>query len=652
MKFLKGFLVMMFLVMGITFLPQTSKAYTEGDLEYSVKKKQATITGVHTEGEKVVIPAEIGGFPVTKIGKYAFYGKKYVEVQLPDCVTEIGYEAFGDCSKLAKIKLPASLKKISRLSFDRCTKLKTVEFNKKLKEIGDFAFYNCITLKKVTLPKSLKEIGEGAFGKCFKLSSVTMGKKVKEIGDSAFMKCYQLKSITMPKSVSAIGDYVFKGCSDLENVKIRNSKVKMGVGTFYNCESLKSVKLPSKMKNIPELTFFNCKSLSKITMPKSVSFIKRKAFYGCQKLKKIKLTEKMYAIGDKAFAYSGLKALKLNQKMEFIGNGAFTATKIRTLTLPSKVTFIGNRVFADCKKLKKISIPASVKGINMGAFNNCVSLQEINVASGNKKYASRDGVLYNEEMTKLIQYPIDKKNKNFSLPSSVKEIRAHAFEENENLENVTVYAEKIGNYAFAYMDLKSVVIKGSTSRIGTGAFCANNSLKKVTLPNSVKSIGDYAFSNTKISTFRIPTSLSSMSRNALEGCKKIKAFEGTTSPRFKVEDGVLYKKDMKELVLYPAKKSDKKFVVPDSVEQVGNYAFVHANNLRKIEFGTGFRRFKGSYGISECDNLKSVVFNCLKISSSTWYGIRDCQKLAVVVGPNSYAMSRIAYYADATLISL
>lgn len=648
------------LLTGAVLGPQEeSKAYEDKGFQYEVQDNEARLQGLvdSTEAEKggtLDIPSELGGFKVTTIEGSAFYNAKYTEVNIPDTVTYISANAFGNNRKLKKVKLSKNLKEINYLVFQNCESLENITIPDGVESVASSAFSECISLKEIKIPDSVKTIGDRAFSSCYKLSKVEFGNQLQKIDDMAFYKSYALESITIPATVQEIGYSAFEGCTGLKNVVFENPNTKLGNAVFSKCKSLTKAVLPGKIKTIPERTFYYCKKTKQVQLPESVRVIKSEAFKYCDSLKSVKLSKNVYAIGDTVFADSGLKKIILNRKLQFIGNGAFRRTSIRTIRIYDKVSYIGNRLFEGCEKLKKIKIPATVKGINPGAFVSCTSLQEINVDANNKKYCSQDGVLYNKNKTKLIQYPLNKRQKSFVAPRSVKKIRARAFYGNKYLENVTVYADTIGKYAFAEMDKLTKVTLGYGARIiKDSAFSTNSSLKEVVLPDSLETIGSNAFAFSAINRINIPRNLNKLESGAFYRCNKLQAFEGGFGRYYKVQDGVLYNKDKTALIKYPARKADKTFVIPNGVSIIRKEAFDHVKGLKNLEIGRSFRCLKYR-AISECPNLKSITFNCEKNRNykSSLSGVYKCEQLAVIIGPFDYNLRSIAYIAGATYITM
>lgn len=627
------------------------KTYTENNITYRIIDEEAIVTSCNVAGDVVNVPEVVNGYKVTGIGKRAFAGSKYTGINLPETVATISNDAFYSCDNLTSVKMPSKLTSLGARAFCECVKLKEINLGSSLKEIQKSAFYHCINLKNVTLSPKLTTIGNGAFRDCFKLDSIKLGENVRYIEDTAFSRNYKLTKITIPSKVKTIGENAFYRCKRLKKVVFKNDNIEFGNYVFEGCEALKKVSLPKNMKDISEGLFAKS-GLKSVKLPAKVSIIKAKAFAGCKDLNKVTLNKVIYAIGDSAFENSSLKTLKLNANMKYIGNGAFRGTNVKNVSLPSKVAYIGNRVFANCENLSTIKIPASVKGINPGAFNNCVNLKSIDVASGNKEYSSQDGVLYNKDKSKLIQYPLNKKNSSFTVPRSVDTIRSHAFEENSHLKSVTVSAKNIGEYAFASMgNLTKVVLQSGVNTIGEGAFESNYSLTSLTIADSVKKIGSRAFRGSSIKSVHIPSSLESFNSNVFEECYKIAEFTGGRGKKFRVDGGVLYDAGMKKLIMYPPKKKGSTFAVPSSVTSLGYDAFSHVSALKELSFSKSIKSMP--YGcISNCSNLQSVTFDDGTNPYSGYHAITDCGRLAVIVAPSKSVFVSMANNARATLITL
>jgi len=163
----------------------TSTPLPADDFSFNIVDGGAQITGYTGAGGDVAIPSTLGGYPVTSIGKMAFYA----------------------CSCLNSISIPYGVKNIGDSSFESCPNLKSVSFPESLTSIDYWAFQGCSSLSSINLPNSLITIGETVFADCTNLTSITIPSNVTSIGFHAFGNCSGLTSITFNSATTTIYDY-------------------------------------------------------------------------------------------------------------------------------------------------------------------------------------------------------------------------------------------------------------------------------------------------------------------------------------------------------------------------------------------------------------------------------------------------------------
>ena len=195
-------------------------------------------------------------------------------------------------------------------------------------------------------------------------------------------------------------------------------------------------------------------------------------------------------IGNDAFSASDEDPFRITKvtipsTVITIGETAFFGTGISEIIIPEGVEVIGQQAFDACPNLISATLPASLIELGNSAFGSQnPSMQEINISPDNQNYCSVDGVVFNKDMTKIIQYPIGRSASFYEIPDTVTTIGDGAFTEAGNL--------------------KKVVIPSGVTVIEDYAFCLSG-LESVTIPENIKYIGGWAFDCMELSTIVILT---------------------------------------------------------------------------------------------------------------------------------------------------
>ena len=120
------------------------------------------------------------------------------------------------------------------------------------------------------------------------------------------------------------------------------------------------------------------------------------------------------AIADSAFAY---------------------AAGIDEVVMPSSIVSIGAYAFRG-SSITSVTVGSSVMSIGKGAFADCRGLRAINVDGANPMYTSKDGVLFNSNMSTLLCYPSGRQSSSYTIPESVTEIGDLAFSSCAELKKI------------------------------------------------------------------------------------------------------------------------------------------------------------------------------------------------------------------------
>jgi len=301
-----------------------------------------------------------------------------------------------------------------------------------------------------------------------------------------------------------------------------------------------------------------------------------------------------------------------------IGNNTFDGcTSLAGVTIPNSVTSIGDKAFYGCTGLDGITIPNSVTSIEELSFSGCINLR--NIAIGSDKISLS-------------------RNRNWGTIFSATNL-AVTF-----LDNIT----NIGNFAFYYCTrLTSVTIGNNVTSIGGEAFsycinltaidvdAANTTYSSIdgvlynkgkttlvkypngkavdfTIPNSVTSIGDWAFDLcTSLTSITIPDSITSIGDWAFKACESLTSV-----------------------------------TIPDSVTSIGNYAFGECVGLTSVTIGNNVTS-TGAVAFSHCWSLTSVTIG----NSVTSIGNRafeDCTSLTSIIIPNGVTNIGESAFSDCT----
>lgn len=168
-------------------------------------------------------------------------------------------------------------------------------------ELGEQAFYNCTNLIKVEIPSGVTKIDQWAFESCPKLTDISLPDSVAEIGQYAFKGDSGLTKIDLPDELTSVGKCAFQGCSSLENATIPSGVTEISQQMFDGCKGLKTVSIPDSVVLISDMAFMDCSNLTSIVIPSKVETIGQASFMGCSQLTNVMVKGNIHSIGDMAF---------------------------------------------------------------------------------------------------------------------------------------------------------------------------------------------------------------------------------------------------------------------------------------------------------------------------------------------------------------
>ena len=247
------------------------------------------------------------------------------------------------------------------------------------------------------------------------------------------------------------------------------SVTSIGYGAFSYSSSLTSVEIPNSVTYIDWYAFWNCRGLTSVEIPNSVTSIGYRAFYGCSGLEKVEISDL------EAWCKISFDDAEANP-IYYSHNLFLNGQEIKNLIIPETVQELKSYVFYDCDGLTSVVIPNSVTSIGIEAFHYCNGLTSV------------------------------------CIGNSVTSIGIEAFLGCSGLESITVES---GNSAYDSRDNCNALIKTATNELLLGC-------KNTIIPNSVTSIGNYAFCGCSgLTSLVIPNSVTSIGNSAFEDCNNL-----------------------------------------------------------------------------------------------------------------------------------
>ncbi|MCR5793821.1 MAG: leucine-rich repeat protein [Solobacterium sp.] len=532
--------------------------YTVGSYTYTVSSGKASIKSYNGTASSVTLPTTVtiegSSYKLTSLGTKAFLGNQYLKsITIPAEYRSIGSAAFRNCTNLSSVTINGDIADCSSSSINNSegyntssnsisifynagtnTGGMTVTFGSGVTRVPAYLFATGYMyskdvyahVKKVNLSSKITSIGRDAFYKCYDLETVNFtdatalqtiepwafystglrslkfANKLTTISEAAFSGIENLKSVTLPKSLKTLGKIVFRNCTNLTNVTINGNiadctKDAVNNSDGYNTSSNQSsvfyntgtntdgmtVTFGSAVTRVPAYLFATgyvyskdvYAHVKKVNLSSGITSIGRGAFDLCYDLNTVNFADaaSLQTIEPWAFEATALRSLTFANNLTTIGEGAFYGIKnLKNVTLPKSLKTLGPRVFKNCTYLTNVTINGNITDCNSNAINS---------STGYNSSSDLNSIFYNTGT--------NTNGMTVTFGSGVTRVPAYLF--------ATAYASSQNVYAH---------------------------VKTVAIPNSVKSIGKYAFFNCyDITSVKIKRNSITIEENAFGNDTKIKA---------------------------------------------------------------------------------------------------------------------------------
>ena len=474
-------------------LAQTQEIITSasGDWNYIKNQNGITLTAWNRTAEELDIPSELDGEPVTALEKDLFKNHNELKrVFIPDSVTTIGSNAFNGCVNLTDVRLPSSLNRIENGVFRYCINLEHIDIPFSVTAVRAFAFADCLKLQDIFL-LAVTSIGESAFDNCQSLSSVTLSRKVTSVDSYAFRDTPWLENQTDEFVIVGKGILIkWNGTGGDAQVPYGTTVISSAFSDNYLVES---VTLPETVMQIGPNAFRDAINLNRINIPPYVTSIGASAFDGCRSLETIDLPKSIKELGGSAFQNCDV---------------------LKSLTIPQNITTIPSGLLVNCPELTDVIIPDSVTRIDIRAFQGSPNIR-LHVAYGSEAerllkeneipysytlQETRDFIYSRDaDGIRLLRYVGDLFE--VEIPAEINgvpvvAVGAGAFQTNGRVRRVSVplTIKTIDDWAFSYMDsLQAVQLTSGLDELGSNIFTGSSALREIRLPQNLKKAGDQLF---------------------------------------------------------------------------------------------------------------------------------------------------------------
>lgn len=478
-------------------------------------------------GNEVSIPESIDGVNIKSIANNAFVASDNTKPLQSINMENASYLttfSFSDFTNLKHATLPRTLVEIPQKAFFNCP-LTTINLPGTVEKIDNYAFKRTSLSGSLYLPKSLKIIGVGAFASLKLTGTLTIPDSVTTISNEAFYNNKFTKLVIGPNSsLTTIGNNAFRNNQISNAIALPKSLTTVGYNAF-RANSIPKLALNYGLKSIGYEAFESNKITGTINIPVTVEKIDTQAFQSNQIEAVIfNKNSALTTLGSYAFAQNKISnVIMIPKNLKALQEFTFWSNIISGVTFEegSQLKSIGKRAFQfnydsnGATITGSLNIPPSVESVGFMAFKEALkNIDELNFGENSQLktiYSAAFAVSHIKKVTIPKSVTTIEKNQSQGAAFQSAGIKELIFEEGSQLET-------IDNAVFSQNSISKVVIPKSVKTINPLAFYRNR-ISSLTFEegSQLTTIGNEAFNNNSLTNDglgKLPSTLTTLATNA------------------------------------------------------------------------------------------------------------------------------------------
>jgi hypothetical protein len=373
-----------FFIFSALFLAGTALFAQSAASDFETKANDdgsVTITKYAGWDTEVIIPAKIGGKPVTVIGSEAFKGADLTKVTIPAGIISIESSAFAN-NKLTGVVIPEGVMDIEGYAF-RGNPLESVTLP------GSITYLSNKYEPFVSEPPATFILGANI--------GISSGSGTSALGYAVFYNYIANGRKAGTYTQDMLCEEVGNDWDSGEEIEYNYVKTQYGVVLEKYHGRANRVKVPETMDGMAVKALAGgigkgglySNPLLNLMIPEGITCIGDAVFSG-NSLTSVTIPASVTYIGSAAFSSNQLTSVTIPANVTYIGGEAFKSNQLTSVTIPNGVTIIGYDAFAG-NKLTSVTIPASVTHLGRDAFDGVETIViGANVAIKNVKSAQYD----------------------------------------------------------------------------------------------------------------------------------------------------------------------------------------------------------------------------------------------------------------------